>query len=54
MIPALLCCTMIFRINGNKFCPCSLVLLNVVANMSKNSCLSHFPAPFEAKSGAKL
>jgi len=44
-----------FRINGNIKCPCSLVLLQfVVANMSKNSFLSHFHTPFEAKSGAKL
>ena len=53
MIPAY-CVVLRFRINGDKFCPCSLVLLSIVANMSKNSFLSYFHAPFEAKSGAKL
>ena len=43
-----------FRINGNKFVPVLLYYVNNVANMSKNSFLSHFYAPIEAKSGAKL
>ncbi len=53
MIPALLCCTMIFRINGNLI-PVLLYYVNNVANMSMNSFLSYFHAPFEAKSGAKV
>lgn len=54
MIPALLCCTMCVRINGNKLFPVLLYYVNIVANMSKNSFLSRSYAPFEAKSGAKL
>ena len=38
---------------GTKIVPVLLYYV-IVANMSKNSCLSYFYAPFEAKSGAKV
>ena len=42
------------ELTGTNFVPVLLYYVNIVANMSKNSFLSHFHAPFEAKSGAKL